>query len=96
VVIKELCRTGVSTQKILINLKINIILRQDWSKDSLSLNTSPIFSTNSITGLGGFGDPLQDYQITTGGFSNMSVAYPMYVHMHKRVSPASDPALCAT
>ncbi|ELU38740.1 carbonic anhydrase domain-containing protein [Rhizoctonia solani AG-1 IA] len=57
----------------------------DWSQDSLSLNTSGIFSTNSVTGLGGFGDPLNDYQITTGGFSNMTVAYPVYVDMRKRV-----------
>ncbi|CAE6411923.1 unnamed protein product [Rhizoctonia solani] len=49
----------------------------DWSQDALSMNTSAIFSTNSATGLGGFGDPLQDYQVTTGGFSNMTVAYPV-------------------
>ncbi|CAE6395636.1 unnamed protein product [Rhizoctonia solani] len=49
----------------------------DWSQDSLSLNTSAIFSTDSATGLGGFGDPLQDYRVTTGGFSNMTVAYPI-------------------
>ncbi|KAF8679763.1 Di-copper centre-containing protein [Rhizoctonia solani] len=59
----------------------------DWSQDSLSLNTSGIFSTNSVTGLGGFGDPLNDYQITTGGFSNMTVAYPVKHRIRRQFTP---------
>ncbi|KAF8761586.1 Di-copper centre-containing protein [Rhizoctonia solani] len=60
---------------------------KDWSQDSLSLNTSGIFSTNSVTGLGGFGDPLNDYQITTGGFSNMTVAYPVKHRIRRQFTP---------
>ena len=34
------------------------------------------FFDNSSSGVGGWGDPANDYQITTGGFKDMVVAYP--------------------
>lgn len=49
----------------------------DWSQDAKALNQSAIFSTDSKSGLGGFGDPSKDYTVTTGGFAQMTVAYPI-------------------
>ncbi|KAG9096969.1 hypothetical protein FS749_007375, partial [Ceratobasidium sp. UAMH 11750] len=49
----------------------------DWSRDAAAFNSSAIFDPNTSSGLGGFGDPAQDYMVTNGGFANMKVAYPI-------------------
>lgn len=59
----------------------------DWSQDASSFNTSAIFGTDPTTGLGGFGDPLQDYTVTTGGFANMTLAYPIKHVVRRQFTP---------
>lgn len=36
-----------------------------------------IFSNSTVDGLGSWGDPANDFQITTGGFKDIKVAYPV-------------------
>ncbi|QRW13955.1 tyrosinase [Ceratobasidium sp. AG-Ba] len=49
----------------------------DWTQDAASFNTSPMFDKDPSSGLGGFGDPNKNYTVTTGGFANMIVSYPV-------------------
>jgi len=49
----------------------------DWSKDASDVYGSSFFADNSSTsGLGGWGDPARDFQVPSGGFSNLHVSYP--------------------
>jgi tyrosinase len=41
---------------------------------------------NSSSGVGGWGDPANDFQITTGGFKDMLVAYPSPHHIRRNFS----------
>ena len=61
------------------------------------------FFDESSYGVGGWGDPANDYQISTGGFKDMVVAYPNPHHIRRNFSylpftnpdgssPFSDPA----
>jgi len=47
----------------------------DWSSDAPDMYNSPFFD-DSPSGVGGWGDPKNDYQINTGGFKDLIVAYP--------------------
>lgn len=44
--------------------------------DSLDTEHSAMFDDNEVSGLGGWGDPNNDTQITTGGFKNVVRVYP--------------------
>ncbi|QRW05827.1 tyrosinase [Ceratobasidium sp. AG-Ba] len=59
----------------------------DWSKDAASFNTSAMWDPNPTSGLGTFGDPAQDYQVTNGGFANMKVAYPISHTPRRQYTP---------
>ena len=50
------------------------------------------FFDNSSSGIGGWGDPSNDYQITTGGFKDVVVAYPTPHHLrrHYTLYPYDD------
>lgn len=41
------------------------------------------FWDNSSSGIGGWGDSGNDYQISTGGFKDMIVAYPIPHHIRR-------------
>jgi len=49
----------------------------DWRIDAPDFYHATIFSNSTFDGLGSWGDPANDFQITTGGFRNMRVAYPV-------------------
>lgn len=49
----------------------------DWTQDTADFYHAPIWSNSDYDGLGFWGDPNNDYQITTGGFKDMRLAYPV-------------------
>jgi len=56
----------------------------DWTQDTADFYHATIFSDSTFDGLGGWGDPNNDYQISTGGFKDIMVAYPGPVPRHIR------------
>lgn len=52
------------------------------------------FFDNSSSGLGGWGDPNNDYQISTGGFKDVIRAYPNPHHIRRNftLNPSGNPA----
>ena len=54
---------------------------------SANFPNATIFSdTSAETGLGGWGDPNNDYQLTDGGFSNFQLAYPAPHRLRRQYS----------
>jgi len=50
----------------------------NWTKDANDFYNSSIFDPDPNSGLGGWGDPQNDYEITTGGFSfDFELPYPI-------------------
>ncbi|KAF9647444.1 Di-copper centre-containing protein [Thelephora ganbajun] len=49
----------------------------DWTQDAADFYHSTIFSNSTCDGLGSWGDPDNDFQISTGGFKDTRVAYPV-------------------
>ncbi|KAF9647450.1 Di-copper centre-containing protein [Thelephora ganbajun] len=49
----------------------------DWTQDAADVYHSTIFSDSNFDGLGSWGDPDNDFQISTGGFKDIRVAYPV-------------------
>lgn len=48
-----------------------------WPTDASDVYGSSFFAGNSSTsGLGGWGDPTNDYQVPSGAFSNLHLSYP--------------------
>ena len=73
---------------------------RDWAHfDKFCLDApdywnSPIFNDESPSGFGGrHGDPANDYQMTTGGFKDMILAYPNPHRLRRNVTlyPYTDP-----
>jgi len=66
----------------------------DWTLDAHDMYNSPFFD-NSSSGIGGWGDPNNDYQIHTGGFKDDIRAYPNPHHVRRNFSvfPFSNPEL---
>ncbi|KAF9780434.1 Di-copper centre-containing protein [Thelephora terrestris] len=48
----------------------------DWTIDAPDMYNSPFFDNSSFGGIGGWGDPADDFQIYTGGFKDAIRAYP--------------------
>ncbi|THU85700.1 Di-copper centre-containing protein [Dendrothele bispora CBS 962.96] len=50
----------------------------NWAQDAADVYNSPLFTIdrNSSSGLGGWGDPSNDFQVPTGGFSDFHLSYP--------------------
>jgi len=65
----------------------------DWTLDAASFYASPFFG-NTSTDVGGWGDPNNDFQITTGGFKDQIRAYPVPHHIRRNftLQPFLDPA----
>jgi len=76
--------------------------------DAADFEHATIFSNSTSEGLGSWGDPTDDYQISTGGFKDMMVAYPVPHHIRRNYTlqpfltadfapppgqPAGDPEL---
>lgn len=49
----------------------------DWTKDTADFYHATIWSDADYDGLGSWGDPSNDFQITTGGLKDMRLAYPV-------------------
>lgn len=49
----------------------------DPKADTADFYNATIFSDSTYDGLGGWGDPNNDFQITTGGFKDIKLAYPV-------------------
>jgi tyrosinase len=66
----------------------------DWSLDASDVYGSSFFDTSSY-GVGGWGDPDNDYQIKDGGFKDMVVTYPSPHHIRRNFSlfPFTNPNL---
>jgi len=78
----------------------------DWTQDTEDFYHSTIFSDSTFDGLGGWGDPNNDYQISTGGLKDIRLAYPSPHYIRRNFSihfppsfplppgvPPVDPAL---
>jgi len=67
----------------------------DWTIDAHDVYNSPFFDNSSSSGIGGWGDPNNDYQIFTGGFKDEIRAYPNPHHIRRNFSlfPFSNPDL---
>ncbi|KAJ7691048.1 Di-copper centre-containing protein [Mycena rosella] len=54
----------------------------DWVKDSADVHDSPIFDADPESGLGGWGDPANDFRVPNGAFSNTSDFHLTYPSPH--------------
>ncbi|KII84662.1 hypothetical protein PLICRDRAFT_117591 [Plicaturopsis crispa FD-325 SS-3] len=51
----------------------------DWTKDAADFEHASVYmDDDEESGFGGWGDPKQDFQITTGAFKDFHVSYPNY------------------
>lgn len=66
----------------------------DWTIDAHDMYNSPFFD-NSSCGIGGWGDPANDYQIFTGGFKDTMRSYPSPHHIRRNYTlyPFQNPNL---
>jgi tyrosinase len=66
----------------------------DWTQDAHDFYNSPFFDPSS-SGVGGWGDPDNDFQIKDGGFKDMVLAYPSPHHIRRNFSlfPFTNPSL---
>jgi len=78
VVLLVFLRTGIGP-KVCI-LCVNPTVLEDLSNitDAPDVYNSPLFTLDrdSASGLGGWGDPSNDFQVPTGGFSDFHLSYP--------------------
>ena len=67
----------------------------DAEVDAADFYHSTIFSNSTCDGLGSWGDPENDFQISTGGFKDVMVAYPTPHHIRRNFTlrPISDEPL---
>jgi tyrosinase len=56
----------------------------NWSMDASDTEHSPLFDGDLESGLGGWGDPEDDYQITDGVLRDTIVAYPVPHRLRRR------------
>lgn len=71
-----------------------IELINDFRPDAPDVYNSKFFDASS-SGVGGWGDPENDFQISTGGFKDFVVSYPNPHHIRRNFSilPLTNPAL---
>jgi len=55
--------------------------------DSANFQNSTWWNPDPISGIGGWGDPNNDYQITTGAFVNFTVSYPSPHRLRRQYTP---------
>jgi len=72
----------------------------DWARfDNFHLDAHDLYNSDmfdgSPSGVGGWGDPANDYQISTGGFKDLIVAYPTPHHIRRdfALRPFTNPNL---
>ncbi|KAF9778931.1 Di-copper centre-containing protein [Thelephora terrestris] len=60
----------------------------DWTKDASDFENSAIFDPDPVSGLGGWGDPNDDYQITSGAFAtDFPLTYPSPHRLRRQYTP---------
>ena len=57
--------------------------------DSSNFQNSTFWDPAADSGIGGWGDPNDDYQITDGGFANFTVSYPVPHRIRRQYTPIS-------
>lgn len=57
--------------------------------DASNFEDSTFWDPNPVSGVGGWGDPNDDYQITDGGFAGFPLSYPSPHTLRRRYSPIS-------
>ena len=60
-----------------------LIVGPDARVDAADFYHATIWSNSTYDGLGSWGDPKNDYQISTGGFKDIKVAYPVPHHIRR-------------
>lgn len=55
----------------------------DWTQDSKDLEHSNMFNPDPDVGFGGWGDPNNDFQISTGALADLVRAYPVSNHIRR-------------
>lgn len=58
----------------------------DWTKDTADFYDATIWSDECYDGLGSWGDPKNDFQITTGGLKDIHLSYPVPHHIRRNFS----------
>jgi len=70
----------------------------DWTQDAADFYHATIFSNSTDDGLGSWGDSDNDYQISTGGFKDIMLAYPVPHHIRRNytLQPVPTPGFPQT
>jgi len=58
-------------------------------KDSSNFQNSTFWDPDADSGIGGWGDPNDDNQITNGGFADFTISYPAYHRIRRQYTPLS-------
>lgn len=60
----------------------------DWTQDASDFENSDIWDPDPVSGIGGWGNPDDDYQITSGAFANdFSLVYPSSHRLRRHYTP---------
>jgi len=59
----------------------------DWTLDSSNFQNSTFWDPDAASGVGGWGDPNNDDQITDGGFADFTVSYPVPHRIRRQYTP---------
>lgn len=83
------------TCALTLSLRLDRAHRKNFHLDAHDLFNSPFFDNSSSSGVGGWGDPENDYQIYTGGFKDQIRAYPTPHHIRRNFTlyPYANPNL---
>jgi hypothetical protein len=84
--------TGIGHWVPLTHFPVEAVHRNNLHSDSHDMYNSPFFDGSS-NGVGGWGDPKNDYQISTGGFKDEIRVYPTPHHIRRNFSvyPFTNP-----
>jgi len=58
--------------------------------DSSNFQNSTFWDPDADSGVGGWGDPNNDNQITDGAFADLAVSYPVPHRIRRKYTPLSD------
>jgi tyrosinase len=55
----------------------------NWSIDASNFQESSFWDSDPVSGVGGWGDPENDYQIADGGLANFTISYPVHHNIRR-------------
>jgi hypothetical protein len=74
------------------NLNTMLAISQPNHSETGTFETSPMFTDlDPESGLGGWGDPNNDYQITNGAFKDFEVSYPVFHRLRRQYTLGGRP-----